>query len=1154
VDRDDLNHSLDRMPSKPAPGTEPADPADATVPAREAADAAPAGSAAAEPAGPVNVGPSESPEPERRARNQLGKYRLDRVIGSGGMGVVYEAWDEELRRRVALKVIAASLGGSLALERFQQEATLAARLNHPNIVVVHESGHADGQAFIAMELVEGQSLEGWITERLGRAAALEGPAREEGRREAVAGLGTDALREVAALVRDVASALHYGHTYRPPGGEAPAPIIHRDVKPANVMVDEHGAARLLDYGLAKELGVSLTLSREALGTPLYMSPEQLFSAKRVGPQSDVYSLGMTLYACLTLARPFELSNPAELFQHLMHDDPPAPGRLNPTLPDDLETIILTATAKDPRDRYASAADLAQDLDAFLDDRSILARRPGLWRRVQRGVRRRPGRAALAAGLLLAMGGGVVWNHEQELSAQRAATKAERELVIRRDNEAQRAREELETAGMLYAMAAAAKAEDPDGDRWLTILNRGHAREQAALDALRGAGLSLKGSPELQVLMQRVRVERNDAEAREQLEQLVRRGRSARDAVVQAEPVLEWLVPHIEASSDQELEDLWCALCEVHPTWSGPAPRRGAPDQEREALLILGALGTRGKRGPPPRLTARREQMLAVAAIIERRVSTARGQIAAAEGATDALLQAGADRRNPIVVTYPDEVAVPVGTRVSLRSLDGAQVLVEGAVGEVLLSETWGPVWLEVIEPGSSRPTRLIADIPRRSWGVQQTTLRVVIPASVAEAPEGMVLSVVDGQALWVDQREVTWGDYQRFLADVAQRGHDGCSAEERLTYPEGKSHAPLATPRGDQAPVTGVDWFDAMAYASWAGKRLPSGEEWWRVTVGGSPAELWEASWRGANFAGIDDGHLWEAEASLGPMAPCGAVSLVGNVAEWLLDVRPGEPTWRQAAGLGWSDRAPAPGGAPGADRFLGAYAARARGADLGFRCVRDLPPRSSSEPLLRAATAHQVSPGDGAGMTLVPGGELPMVAVQPAPRSRGAKSTRGGARPPQPPVSTHTSLVLSPFFIDERPVSVARWAAYLEAQGQAVPPGLRERLERDPEARMTGVSWEQAAAYASWAGKRLPTEAEWVAASRASAAGAQGLEPASFQGSEWCQDTWHADFWTWSNRLDPVNHWDAGGAHVVRARGEGRRAGGRSRPDLGFRCAQDGW
>jgi serine/threonine protein kinase len=301
--------------------------------------------------------------PEPDMARLLGDFSIVRVIGRGGMGVVYEAVQRSLNRRVALKILpSTSADDSRKVKRFLIEAQAAACLHHPHIIPVYLVGSENGLHYFAMQLIEGRTL-----------AQIVAAARGDG--EAVGGCADGAPRapcsprEAAELARQAALALQFAHEQG---------IVHRDIKPSNLLINDSGWLWVGDFGLARIAGqADLTLSGAVLGTLRYMSPEQAFGARGiVEHRADVYSLGATLYELLTLRPVFEGDDRLELLRKIAEDEPAAPRRIHPAIPRDLETIVRKAMAKDPAGRYQTALELADDLGRFLDDLPILARPPG----------------------------------------------------------------------------------------------------------------------------------------------------------------------------------------------------------------------------------------------------------------------------------------------------------------------------------------------------------------------------------------------------------------------------------------------------------------------------------------------------------------------------------------------------------------------------------------------------------------------------------------------------------------------------------------------------------------------------------------------------------------------------------------------------------
>jgi serine/threonine protein kinase/WD40 repeat protein len=427
-----------------------------------------------EQASPAGTEPSACASPAALPE-RLGDYRILREVGRGGMGIVYEAEQEALNRHVALKVMPP--GGRIdphRVLRFRREARAAARLHHSNIVPVFDIGELDGFHFYAMQFIQGQGLDEVIAElnrlreRTDRKATVAGPARAASAEQAdVAGLvesflsgqfrkqdladrdtftskgpdpeNADAIsapdsseenepraaspssslmhqsdsslntgnyfyRSVARIGQQVASALAYAHSQR---------VLHRDIKPSNLLLDACGTVWVTDFGLAKEEGDNLTRSGDVVGTLRYMAPERFSGAWDA--RSDVYSLGITLYELVTLQPAFAESDRMRLVHAITHQEPVAPRKVDPRVPRDLETIVLKAITKEPSGRYASALELEEDLNRFLLDRPIGARRIAMWERARRWCRRNPGWAAtiatvLALLVIIALGGGILSFH------------------------------------------------------------------------------------------------------------------------------------------------------------------------------------------------------------------------------------------------------------------------------------------------------------------------------------------------------------------------------------------------------------------------------------------------------------------------------------------------------------------------------------------------------------------------------------------------------------------------------------------------------------------------------------------------------------------------------------------------------------------------
>ena len=322
--------------------------------------------------------------PPVRIPMHFGDYELQGEIGRGGQGVVYRARQKSLNRTVALKIIVLGHWATLRhLKRFRLEAEAAASLNHPSIVPIHEIGERDGCCYFSMNLIEGGQLD------------------EVVRREAIS------IRRAAELIAKLARTVHYAHEHG---------ILHRDIKPGNVLLDKEGEPHLTDFGLARLVETESTVTRttEVLGTPSYMAPEQA-SGNNVAltRATDIYGLGAVLYHLLTGYPPFAGGTTYETVRLVLETEPRQPRLLNPKVDRDLSTICLKCLQKDPQRRYASALSLAEDLERWLKHQPIQARRTGLFARGKKWVRRKPAIAAVItlSLALIATVGVIVWKSD-----------------------------------------------------------------------------------------------------------------------------------------------------------------------------------------------------------------------------------------------------------------------------------------------------------------------------------------------------------------------------------------------------------------------------------------------------------------------------------------------------------------------------------------------------------------------------------------------------------------------------------------------------------------------------------------------------------------------------------------------------------------------
>ena len=455
-------------------------------------------------------------EANGRRLERIGGYRVLREIGRGGMGVVYEAEQEALGRRVALKVLPGALAGDAkARARFDREARAAARMHHTNIVPVFDVGQDDGYIFYAMQMIHGQGLDVVIDElkqlrdqSASPAPAADGDGKAEGKpslaaslvlgrfaqEDLAAGASSDTRARLGAAIEDdqssmpsaavlpgqsdlssaqsnrrayyrsiaqiglqTASALSYAHARG---------VVHRDIKPSNLLLDAAGVVWVTDFGLAKTADLGVTRTGDILGTIRYMSPERFCG--QCDARADVYALGMTLYELLTLKPAFASPDRVALFEQIRDVEPRSPRSIDTRLPRDLETIVLKSIDKDPKGRYQSADELVEDLQHFVAGEPIKARRIWLAERLARWIARNPAVASLLAAVFVVMAAGTGVSSLQAARARRAEVGALAAAAAEKDARDAAEKQEAETRAVLEFVEnkvfAAARPEGQNGGR------------------------------------------------------------------------------------------------------------------------------------------------------------------------------------------------------------------------------------------------------------------------------------------------------------------------------------------------------------------------------------------------------------------------------------------------------------------------------------------------------------------------------------------------------------------------------------------------------------------------------------------------------------------------------------------------------------------
>ena len=364
----------------------------------------------------------------------IGDFEILAELGRGGMGVVYRARQISLNRIVALKVLPGTVCASeSAISRFRHEAQAAAKLHHTNIVPVYAQGESDGHFYYAMELIEGPNLGHMLKED--RSAVLSGLHADhfsradhsfvkvaDGPQPTSMSFDQSGIRQrpnyrrIARLIAAVADGLDHAHK---------ANVIHRDIKPQNLLLGQDGLLHITDFGLARMLDEpSLTITGEMLGTPAYMSPEQIDAERdKIDHRTDVYSLGVTLYELLTGQRPFDGVSREQLIARIRDREPKALRRIDSQIPVDLETICLRAMEKAPTRRYPTAGEFALDLRRYADNRPILSRRTGLLEKGVKWVKRHPAKFTIGCLLVLMAVGAVVWSVQAQANLRQQQRQA-----------------------------------------------------------------------------------------------------------------------------------------------------------------------------------------------------------------------------------------------------------------------------------------------------------------------------------------------------------------------------------------------------------------------------------------------------------------------------------------------------------------------------------------------------------------------------------------------------------------------------------------------------------------------------------------------------------------------------------------------------------
>lgn len=756
-----------------------------------------------------------SGELQPKVRTTIGDFQLLDVIGRGGMGVVYRARQMSLDREVAIKVLPRPAAmEQRRVDRFKREAHAAAKLKHPNIVPIHFVGEDEGLHYFVMQYIEGRSLheELDLQRQQGKGGLDEEPI--------LPAFGSKSFITAAAeLVRSVALALHYAHEHG---------VVHRDVKPHNLLLDHSGNILVADFGLAKveDMG-SISRSGEIAGTPYYMSPEQALAKRvKVDHRTDVFSLGVVLYELLTLRRPFTGNSSREVLYAISFNQPRSLRKLNGRVPRDLETVCIKALSKKPDGRYASAQEFADDLLRFLGHEAIHAKRPSVASRVTAHVsRRRNWYVPIGVAVLVLLVGSLFfsqWDQRRQVMAK------------------------------VKPLQAVVQAEDLASwpiDDLLAVLNEAEAlRDQDVQRAVEREWI--------QPAIERIRKVGYD---RKQLGlELLELGLPPEDLSVEFRP-----------ASDPEY---FRAMSLLHDA------RLLLPDDPDVAYWA-------NPKNTFPKVRIRAPRALDGAEVSIQNVKWW-------------LLSLGPSEslgRLPLAEELPVEpgvyrITIAQGTGESARFVELARVLAQrGRTYEI--------------------------DVPALRDTVEAHDAMIRVPGAeytVGDSDSTLVhnrLRLVRVNEFWIDRTEVTNAQYRGFMEATGRR--------EPLTWDGRYDEA------WNDLPVVGIRYADALAYAEWAGKRLPTYAEWEVAARGRDHLDYpWGDEERDLAEAAVvnrQDGHAtWEGYlAGVRPVgstpqdvSPFGLMDVLGNVTEWTetihFDLSGEDPypdyTSRMAKGLSWSE------------------------------------------------------------------------------------------------------------------------------------------------------------------------------------------------------------------------------------------------------------
>jgi len=983
------------------------------------------------------------PEPKR-----IGKYEILEELGRGGFAAVYKARDTELERVVALKVLHPYWSEDPGFAaRFRREARTAANLRHSNIVTVYEAGEAAGQLYIAMEYLPGRTLR----------ALLETE-------------GALSLERALPILDQVADALDYAHKQG---------VIHRDVKPVNVMIEETGrgvGATLMDFGLVKALEGSTAITSQGtlLGSPEYMAPEQADPDRvsEIGPATDRYALGIMAYQMLTGQVPFAGNTPSTLVAHLQKA-PPDPQGIRASLPVNVSQVLLKMLAKTPGDRYPSATAFVAALRNALTESQERRLRP---KAEPESKPRKPVPiwvwAVVGALVLVIACGGVITSIVYRLAFTPKAT-ATRALALSTPGA-------IATPTLTLARTPApAEIRTRSMDGMVMVYVPGGTFLMGSADSDKLANFDEK--PQHPVTLDAFWVDRTEV-TNAQYKKCVQAG----------------------ACKASEYPDSWSTNGDNQPVVGVSWYDAKAYCQWTGAALPTEAQWERAARGTDGRIYPWGDQP----ATCEYAVMVEQGQEGCGKSPAwpvgskpkgvspyGALDMAGnvsewvedwLGDHSYSAVAQTNPTGPMTGTIKVLRGgswycTDAACVRAADRDGAPPETRNTGMGFrCLAAEPGPATP----AAAPEPALGATQTRsadgmVMVYVPggpflmgsaesdkyASEDEKPQRSVTL----DAFWIDKTEVTNAQYDKCVKTGV------CKASEFANDPGYN---------GADQPVGGVGWYDAKTYCQWAGAALPA-EAQWEKAARGTDGRIypWGNQPATCDYAVMNDGkgdgcgnggHAWPAGSKPKGASPYGALDMAGNVWEWVEDWYAGYPgatyqderygqRYKVLRGGGVFD---AEGGVRAAGRARHAPGDLANYIEYGFRCA--VVPGMVTPPVTREPVpgATRSRPADSMTMVYVPGGDLMMGSADDDPIAQSDEKPRH-------------DVYLDAFWIDRTEVTNAQYRQCVQSDKcRASVYADRPDLNGDDQP-VTGVNWDEAAAYCRWAGAALPTEAQWEKAAK---------------------------------------------------------------------------